>query len=401
MKLEYVDPGALYSDPYPIFAKLRKDAPVFFWEGTQEFLVTRYEDCRIVGSNDKVFGPAATKGRPEFRVMGMPNVLTMSGEEHSCLRQGIDENLTAGNVRSYVEGLTRPVVDEFLQKIKSRGKANLTADLFEPISVRCIGDVLGLRSTPNEDLLEWFHAMADGLALGAGVPHDDPQSVWDRLDAANADIDRQLGAHYNECLKAHQPDSLTSHIMYGGMPEGKVRSLEEMLPTMRVIILGGLQEPGHGAANAAAGVLMDPKQAKALAAEPEAHAMNAFDEGLRWIAPIGVTPRVATEDFELNGVNIPKGATVAIVMSSANRDEEKFDDPDRFDMFRKKKPHLAFGFRPHFCSGHFLSRAMGEIALAETFRQLPNLRLDPDQDIEAKGWRFRGVVNIPAVWDVE
>ena len=303
-------------------------------------------------------------------------------------------------MRSYVEGLTRPVVNEYIARIKDRGEANLTADLFEPISVRCIGDVLGLKTTPNEDLLEWFHAMAEGLALGAGVPHDDPQSVWDRLDAANADIDRQLGAHYEDCLKAPQQDSLTSHIMYGGMPEGKVRSLEEMMPTMRVIILG--RPAGAGPRR---GQCLRRRAFRSRAGRGRWRRIRRrtrstrFDEGLRWIAPIGVTPRVATQDFELNGVTIPEGATVAIVMSSANRDESRFEDPDRFDMFRKKKPHLAFGFRPHFCSGHFLSRAMGEIALEEVFRQLPNLRLDPEKAIRAKGWRFRGVVELPAKWD--
>jgi cytochrome P450 len=183
------------------------------------------------------------------------------------------------------------------------------------------------------------------------------------------------------------------------MPEGKARSLREISPTMRVIILGGLQEPGHAAANACAGLLSNPEQASVMAESPDEHAMRAFDEGLRWIAPIGVTPRVSKEDFEIAGTVIPAGSSVAIVMGSANRDETRFENADQFDMFRKKKQHVTFGFRPHFCSGHYLSRAMGEIALQEAFKQLPNLRLDPDQEVKAKGWRFRGVNVLPAKWD--
>ncbi len=398
MAMDYLNPEALFADPYPVFARLRKEAPVHFWEGTHEFLVTRYDDCRTVGSNDRIFGPAATEGRPEFRVMGMPNVLTMSGEAHGCLRQGIDQNLTQTAVRSYVEKLTRPVVNEYLAKLRGKGEANLTTELFEPVSVRCVGDLMGYENTSTEDLFEWFYAMVDGLALGAGMPHDDPQSVWDRLDRADESILRESRAHYEASLEK-PGHSLISHMMHIGVPEGTVRSLDEMMPTIRVMILGGFQEPGHGAANATAGILADPEQARAFAGDPDAHALNAYDEGLRWISPIGVTPRVATEDFELNGVKIPEGSTVAIVMSSANRDEDRFEDPDRFDMFRKKKPHLAFGFRPHFCSGHFLSRAMGEIALAEAFRQLPNLRLDPEKEVKAIGWRFRGVKELHARWD--
>lgn len=383
----------LYRDPYPVYARLRHEEPVAFFEGTKEYFITRFDDCRTVGGQDKMFGPSGSSDRPEARVMGMPNVLTMSGEEHQCLREGIDANLTQERVRSFVEKLTRPVVQRYLDRIKGQGEANLTTELFEPISVRCIGDVIGLTETPNETLVEWFHAMALGLQNVSSDP-----AIWKRLDDALADIDKQMGDLYQACLTKPK-HSLLSHVMYGGMPEGKVRSWEEISPTMRVIILGGLQEPGHAAANACAGLLSEPDQAKQMADDPHAHAMRAFDEGLRWIAPIGVTPRVAMQDFELAGTVIPKGASVAIVMGSANRDGTKFENPDQFDMFRKKKQHLSFGFRPHFCSGHFLSRAMGEIALEEAFTQLPSLRLDPSKELKAKGWRFRGVSDLPAKWN--
>ncbi len=383
----------LFRDPYPVYARLREEEPVAFFEGTSEYFITRFEDCRIVGSTDRVFIPSDSPNRPEARVMGMPNVLSMSGEEHELLRQGIDENLTAEAVRGYVGALTRPVVERYIAELKPRGEANLTADLFEPISVRCIGDFIGLDETPNETLVEWFHAMSAGLQNVSGDPE-----VYARLDRAVADIDAQLGALYERVVES--PDrTLMSHVVHGGLPAGQARTLESILPTMKVIILGGLQEPGHAAANAATGLLLNPEQAAAVVAEPEEYALRAFDEGLRWIAPIGVTPRVAAEDFEVAGVTIPAGSSVAIVMASANRDPDRYDDPDSFDMNRKKKPHLAFGFRPHFCSGHALARAMGEIALEETFRQLDGLRLDDSRPITAKGWRFRGVADLPARWD--
>lgn len=383
----------LYRDPYPVYARLRQEPGLGYFEGTKEYLVTRFEDCRAVGSNDRVFGPSGSPDRPEARVMGMPNVLSMTGEEHQLLREGIDENLTAESVRVYVEALTRPVVQKFLAELKPQGQANLTAELFEPISVRCIGNVIGLTETSNETLVEWFHAMSAGLQ---NVKDD--QAVWDRLDRALAEIDEQLGVLYEHALA--KPDhTLMSHVMHGGMPKGRVRSFDEVMPTMKVIILGGLQEPGHAAANACAGLLLNPEQAQVVADDPKAHALRAFDEGLRWISPIGVTPRVAIEDVVVANTHIPTGSSVAIVMASANRDERRFEDADHFDMFRKKRPHLSFGFRPHFCSGHALSRAMGQIALEETFTQLPNLRLDESRELQAKGWRFRGVSDLPATWE--
>ncbi|MGI5460948.1 cytochrome P450 [Streptomyces sp. CA-249302] len=383
----------LYWDPYPVYARLREEEPVAFFDGTQEYLVTRFEDCRAVGADDRVFGPSGSPDRPEARVMGMPNVLTMTGEEHRLLRLGIDENLTLDTVRGYVGRLTRPVVEQCLAELLPRGAANLTADLFEPVSVRCIGNVIGLTDTPNETLVEWFHAMSAGLQ-NVG----DDKAVWDRLDRALAEIDTRLGDLY-ERVSVRPDHTLMSHVVHGGMPDGETRGFAEVLPTMKVIILGGLQEPGHAAANACAGLLLDPEQAEVVAADPEEHAMRAFDEGLRWIAPIGVTPRVAAEDVVVGGTTVPAGASVAIVMASANRDSARFEDPDRFDMFRKKRPHLSFGFWPHFCSGHALSRALGEIALEEAFRRLPGLRLDDSRGLTAKGWRFRGVSDLPAVWN--
>lgn len=383
----------LYRDPYPIYARLRQEREIAYFEGTKEYLVTRFEDCRAVGSNDRAFGPSGSPDRPEARVMGMPNVLSMTGPEHTLLREGIDENLTAEAVRGYVEALTRPVVRRFLDELKPQGEANLTAELFEPISVRCIGNVIGLTETPIETLVEWFHAMSAGLQ---NVNED--QAVWERLGRALAEIDGQLGSLYERAL-AKPNHTLMSHVMYGGLPDGQVRGLDEVLPTMKVIILGGLQEPGHAAANAAAGLLLNPDQARTVAENPKEHALRAFDEGLRWISPIGVTPRVAVEDVVVADTHIPAGSSVAIVMASANRDENRFEDPGRFDLFRRKRPHLSFGFRPHFCSGHALSRAMGEIALEEVFTQLPNLRLGESRELRAKGWRFRGVSDLPATWD--
>lgn len=384
----------LFKDPYPVYARLRREAPVALFEGTHEYFVTRWEDCQTVGANDTVFGPSDSDNRPEARVFGMPNVLSMSGPEHQALRAGIDYEVQQQRVDGYIEGLARPIVNEYIQAIRGRGEADLTQELFEPISVRLIGDLIGLKDVPNENLQSWFHAINGGLQNT--VAQD--QAVWERCDKAIAEIDQVMGAMYEKvCAK---PDSsLFSHVVHGGLLEGQRRSFTEIMPTMRVIILGGLQEPGHGAANAVYGVLGDAEQSALMRADPAEWALKAYDEGLRWIAPIGVTPRVAYRDFELAGTKIAEGSSVAIVLASANRDETRWEVAETFDMRRKRKGHAAFGYRPHFCSGHYLSRAAGRIALTETFKSMPNLRLEEDKPVNVKGWRFRGVTNLPARWD--
>ena len=384
----------LFNDPYPVYARLRKEAPVALFEGTHEYFVTRWADCQTVGANDAVFGPSDSDMRPEARVFGMPNVLSMSGPEHQALRAGIDYEVQQARVDGYIEDLARPIVNRYIDAILERGEADLTRELFEPISVRLIGDLIGLGHVPNDTLQGWFHAINGGLQ---NTVAQDP-AVWAQCDAAIAEIDDVMGKMYDAACEV--PDSsLFSHVIHGGLPEGQRRSFAEIMPTMRVIILGGLQEPGHGAANAAFGVLGDARQTAMMRDDSSAWALKAYDEGLRWIAPIGVTPRVAYRDFELAGTKIAEGSSVAIVLASANRDEGRWDNAEAFDMERKKKGHAAFGYRPHFCSGHYLSRAAGRIALEETFRRLANLRLDADNPAKSKGWRFRGVTSLPARWD--
>ncbi|RJG58021.1 cytochrome P450 [Sphingobium terrigena] len=384
----------LFNDPYPVYARLRKEAPVALFEASHEYFVTRWADCQTVGANDAVFGPSDSELRPEARVFGMPNVLSMSGPEHQSLRAGIDYEVQQARVDTYVEDLARPIANRYIDAILARGEADLTQELFEPISVRLIGDLIGLGHVPNDTLQGWFHAINGGLQ---NIVAQDP-AIWARCDQAIADIDDVMGKMY-EAACATPDKSLFSHVIHGGLPDGQRRAFADIMPTMRVIILGGLQEPGHGAANATFGILGDANQTAMMRSDPAGRALKAYDEGLRWIAPIGVTPRVAYRDFELAGTKIAEGSSVAIVLASANRDESRWDNAEAFDMDRKRKSHAAFGYRPHFCSGHYLSRAAGRIALEETFNRLPNLRLDPEKPTSSKGWRFRGVTSLPARWD--
>ncbi len=383
----------LYSDPYPVYARLRREAPVRQFEPTGEWFVTRWKDCHTVGAKDAIFGPSDSDRRPEARVMGMPNILSLSGPEHQCLRQGVDADLQPERVNQYIEGLARPIVLDYVKALRARGEGDLTTELFEPISVRVVASVLGLHDVTNATLAQWFHAMNGGLQN----VQNDPE-VWATCDRAIAEIDDVLRPMVERVTRT--PDeTMISHIVHGGTAPGYPRTFEAIMPTIRVILLGGLQEPGHGAANAVYGLLTNPEQSKAVAQDPAGLSLRAYDEGLRWIAPIGVTPRVAREDFELADVVIPKGASVAIVLASANRDETRFENGEDFRIDRQLKPHAAFGYRPHFCSGHYLSRAAGRIAIEEAYRALPNLRLDTAKETRIKGWRFRGVINLPAVWD--
>jgi cytochrome P450 len=147
-------------------------------------------------------------------------------------------------------------------------------------------------------------------------------------------------------------------------------------------------------------VLGDESIRGRVAGDPEAWSNKAFEEGLRWIAPFGIGHRLVREDTVLGGVLFPEGTEVAIARDSANRDPNRYDRPERFDLDRPDIPHMAFGSSgPHFCMGHFVARSLGRLILEEMFQRLPGLRLDPDQEPLVHGWNVRGAKTLPLVWE--
>jgi cytochrome P450 len=136
-------------------------------------------------------------------------------------------------------------------------------------------------------------------------------------------------------------------------------------------------------------LLSNPGQLAAVRSEPDTLLAAAVEEGLRWVAPIGTQTRQVVADTELAGVRLPAGSPVGPLVSSANRDEARFTDPDRFDIFRRRQAHLAFGAGRHFCGGHAFSRAQIRIAIEVLLRRYPRLSTDPDQPPVFRGWEFR------------
>jgi cytochrome P450 len=127
---------------------------------------------------------------------------------------------------------------------------------------------------------------------------------------------------------------------------------------------------------------------------------DAFEESIRWIAPIGMYPRQATQDTVVDGMEIPKGARLGIHVGAANRDPAVFTDPESYDINRPKVPHLAFGGGSHFCAGAWVARAsVVGVALPRLVAELPGLRLDPAHPATVAGWVFRGVTSLPVLWN--
>jgi cytochrome P450 len=255
-------------------------------------------------------------------------------------------------------------------------------------------------------LRRWFH----GLSLGATNYERDPgkQVV---ADATAAEIDEVVVPQL-ERLRREPDDSTMSHMLHAGA--SKPRPVELVLPSLKVAILGGMQEPGHGAGTVLA-ALLDPANATQLAAVRAELAdggnslvVAAVEEGVRWVAPIGTQLRTAVRDVDLGGVTIPAGAPVAAVLASANRDDAVFPDPDRFDLFRhvrtvdqgvrdQSKGQAGYGFGKHFCSGHSFARHQMRIAVEVLLGAHPSLALAGTGAVRFQGWEFRAPAELDVV----
>ncbi len=376
---ERITVAELDVDPYPIYARLRADAPVAWVPAVGMWLATGWEEAVRVTSEPELFG-ADMPGSPIDRSFGSPTILTCDGERHRELRKAVDPKFRPHEVEAYIDGLVTPIVDARLAALGA-GEVDLMADYFEPVSVLSLGAVLGLAELDAATLQRWFAALADGATNFEGDPAKQEHS-----DAACREIEQRLEPLL-ERLEAEPDESTISHMLHAGMPAGETRPREAIMPTLKVILLGGMQEPGHGAGSVLYALLSHPEQLAEVVGDLDGLLAPAIDEGMRWIAPIGTQGRRALRDLELGGVAIAADAPVAAVISSANRDECRFPDPDRFDIHRRRQRLATFGFGRHFCSGHAFARAQERIALLRLLELHPSLELAAEPVFS--GWEFR------------
>lgn len=370
----------LERDPYPIYARLRAEAPVAWVPAVEMWLATTWDAALRVASEPDQFA-ADLPGSPIDRSFGSPTILTCDGEPHRELRRSIDPKYRPQAVEGYIEELVAPIAAERLAALAGREEADLMAELFEPVSVLSLGAVLGLADVDAETLRRWFAALADGATNFERNP--DKQA---RSDAASAEIDERL-APLLERLEREPDESAISHMIHAGMPGGAARPRERYLPSLKVILLGGMQEPGHGAGSVLYALLSHPQQLAEVRADLDRLLAVAIEEGMRWISPIGTQGRRTTRALELGGSELPADAPVAAVIASANRDEARFAGADRFDLHRERQRVATFGFGRHFCSGHAFAREQERIVLRALLERYGSLELAAEPEL--RGWEFR------------
>lgn len=381
---------ALNANPYPIYKKLRREAPVCWVDSVNRWLVTRYEDIVFVDSHPELF-TAMERDSLQTRVMGR-TMIRMDGEEHARLRKICEEPFRPKVVQQRWANMLQETANEMIDRFVDQGEADLVRDFADPFCARVLRNVLGLLDATDEDMMRWTRDLMDGTSNYA----DDPQ-VWERADRSAREIEEaiQLGM---KRVKNNPDGSILSSMVHTHF-EGRYMTLDEIEANIKVMIGGGLNEPRDGISIVVWGLLTHPEQLAMVLENPKLFP-QAVEEAMRWISPLAMYPREVAEDTVLGGVKLAKGERLALVVASANRDEKKWDNPDEFNINREKvKSHLAFGYGAHYCLGAWLARyQLGQAALPILFQRLPNLRLNLDHPPKFWGWVFRGAQHLHVKW---
>jgi cytochrome P450 len=386
-------------DVYPVFAELRRKSPVlegplwkhFFTQAQAPITAAPFANANMYTamSYDAVTQVLRAPGRPfsshaYANTMGIVmghSILEMDEPEHTKYRTLLESVFSKRAMQQWEIDVITPTINAFVDSFAERGSADLAREFTFPYPVTVITGLLGL---PEEDLPR-FHRWAIEL-INVGF---DP--------ARGIAASQKLHDYFVEVIndrRSEKRDDMISVLAHSEI-DGRTLDDEQICAFLRLLLPAGAETTYRSSGNLLFGLLTNPDQLDAVRKD-RSLIPQAIDEALRWEPPLTSIIRESSEDAVLCGVPIPSGAAIMVCVGSANHDESRWDDPETFDIFRKRFPHVAFGFGPHVCLGQHLARMEMTTALNTLFDRLPNLRLDPDAPPpHIGGLMFRSPVALP------
>jgi cytochrome P450 len=371
------DPGFL-QDPYPTYARLRQDAPMFFHAPWNAVVLTRYRDVNAL-LRDRRLGrvlenvredevAAHFGGKAAFEVSRVGSLMEIEPPDHSRVKDVFHQTFTPRRVRELsgkVSALCGRLVDALLERPERR--ADLIRDFAEPIPVTVIADLLGIPEADRYRLVPWSKAI-----IGWFEPERTPQMEAEATAAAQAFMAylRQLISKRRE----RPGDDLFSAMLQVHDAEPARLSELELVNNCILLLNAGHEAVVNVIGNGLYALLKHPDAWSALKEDP-ALIPSAVEEMMRFDTPLQFFERYVREDMSYAGQTWPRGTKLALYYASANRDPEVFPDPERFDIRRDPNPHLAFGLGLHYCIGAPLARLELQTALRTLASRLPDLHL--------------------------
>ena len=380
-----IDPAAFGADPYPTYTRLRREAPVAFVPQLGSVLLTRRDDVFHWEKEVETFSSDQPGGLMN-RLMGQ-NMMRKDGPAHMAERKVYFQAVAPRTVAEVWTRKFQAHCDRILDDLAPKCVADLAADFALPLSGECLKDMTGLTNITYAEMDAWSQSMMDGIANYQGDP-----AIEARCHAATAGIDAAITDMLPVVRKAPNA-SLLSVMLHGGMPIAQVRA------NIKLTISGGQNEPRKAIAGCVWALLTHSDQLAAVQAG-RLRWMQVLEEFLRWMSPIGMSPRRIAKPVEIAGVTLEPEARAFLMFAAANHDETYFPDAGTFMPTRDTTKAIAFGAGPHFCAGAWAARAMiADVALPSVFKRLQGLRLQAGRVPRIGGWAFRGLLDLPVVWD--
>jgi cytochrome P450 len=399
VSLDPHDP-AFSNDPYAAYHAIRAAAPVFFWEQYGFWCFAAHAQVAAL-LRDRRFGrqilhltdrqalgwrepPAHLQ---PFLDVERHSLLSLEPPEHTRLRNLINRAFVSRQVERLAPRLAA-LANELIDTFEGRRTADLLEEFATPIPVIVIAELLGVPAKMWPRLRDWSHRMVAMYQFGV------TRAVEDSAVAATHEFVAFL-SDYVAIRRRGKTDDLISQLIAAEAGESRL-SEDELIATCILVLNAGHEATVHSVGNGVKAMLearIDPREAFAT---PAATA-SLVEELLRFDAPLHLFTRYALEDVEYGGVALKRGDQIGLLLGAANRDPDRFADPDRLDPSRSPNPHVAFGGGIHFCVGAPLARLEMEIALPILFRRLPGLRL-AERPRYRDSYHFHGLADLRVEW---
>jgi len=394
---QLLDPEVL-ANPYPLYARLRTETPVYWDPYLHAWVVTRYADVITVLHD---FSADRTPTPEQFAAMGlselgpiaqvmMRQMLFMDAPAHTRLRGLASMAFTPARVEA-LRAHIREIVDDLIEPLIRAGRMDVINHLAAPLPAIVTAEMLGVPTSDCDTLKAWSADFAEVL----GNFQHNPDRTQRTLRCVE-----EMSAYFRDAISRMKTDpreGLINSFMTAEI-DGDRLSEEEIIANCIVTMVGGQETTTNLIGNGILSLLRNPDQLQRLR-DDLTLIPSAIEELLRYESPSQHTARIAPRDTEIGGKQIRKGQAVIAVMGAGNRDPERFPDPDRLDLGRTDNRHLAFGWASHFCFGAALARIEGQLVIGAIVRRMVNLKLEPGPLVWRDNLGLRGLTSLPVTFN--
>ncbi len=394
------------ANPYPAYAELRRHAPVYHLEGTGFYLASRYQEVAEIIQDPELYSSTAMHrlmmssmgggiqsidskqeidpiavetmrkqtegtGIDPVEMLTTPSIVATDPPDHARLRGIVNRAFTPRRI-ALLETRIREIASDALDKMLTKEEFDLVSDFTVPFPVTVIAELLGVETDRLTDFKHWSDVLIAGSTGTASK----------ELSKQVHEISREFNAYFLAQIERRRrdpKDDLISVLVAAEAGEAALTPVETLRFTSLLLVAGN--ETTTNLMGNIIVALRDFPEVVARAVATPSVIPALVEEGLRRDGPVHMLFREATRDLELAGVKIPEGSFVMPMLASANRDEAQFPDPDRFDLDRDTRSHVALGQGVHFCLGASLARLEGRVGFEELFKRISGFRI-LDSEVE-------------------